>query len=145
MTSLNHDDFADTDDIPVTSLQGILDGRKNPDYEKVCFVIVISGSWGCFGDHREFHREFNGLFDLPMEQKVKGVRSATCSYFVSVIRHEMLDMHGFLWGMFNTYQYLEYVYQQCNDWTENFGDVSSWTGPSKTNFSQGTLKKKRLP
>ncbi|KAM1050192.1 hypothetical protein ACFX13_032700 [Malus domestica] len=68
MTSLNHDDFADTDDIPVTSLQGILHGRKNPDYEK-----------------------------------------------------------------------------QCNDWTENFGDVSSWTGPSKTNFSQGTLKKKRLP
>ncbi|BBG99662.1 2-oxoglutarate and Fe(II)-dependent oxygenase superfamily protein, partial [Prunus dulcis] len=31
---INHDDFADADDIPVISLQGVLDGRKNPDYDK---------------------------------------------------------------------------------------------------------------
>lgn len=85
--AINHDDFADTDDIPVISLQGILDGRKNPDYEKVCRVMVSAcEKWGFFKlvDHgvaleivENFIGSLNGLFDLSMKQKVKGVRSAT--------------------------------------------------------------------
>ncbi|XP_050150137.1 gibberellin 20 oxidase 1-B-like [Malus sylvestris] len=85
--AIKHDDFADTDDIPVISLQGILDGRKNPDYEKVCRVMVSAcEKWGFFKlvDHgvaleiiENFIGSLNGLFDLSMEQKVKGVRSAT--------------------------------------------------------------------
>ncbi|XP_008238401.1 PREDICTED: gibberellin 20 oxidase 1-like [Prunus mume] len=84
---INHDDFADADDIPVISLQGVLDGRKNPNYDNVCQVMVRAcEKWGFFKlvDHgvaletiESFIGSLNGLFDLPMEQKLKGVRSAS--------------------------------------------------------------------
>lgn len=85
--AINHDEFTDAHDIPVISLREISDGRRNPNYEKVCKVMVSAcEKWGFFKlvDHgvaletiENFKGSLNGLFDLPMEQKLKGVRSAS--------------------------------------------------------------------
>ncbi|KAK9927666.1 hypothetical protein M0R45_024838 [Rubus argutus] len=85
--AINHDEFTDAHDIPVISLREISDGRRNPNYENVCKVMVSAcEKWGFFKlvDHgvaletiENFKGSLNGLFDLPMEQKLKGVRSTS--------------------------------------------------------------------
>ncbi|KAA8526022.1 hypothetical protein F0562_007878 [Nyssa sinensis] len=85
--AINYNDFADGDDIPTISLQAILNGKKGQEYEKLCQAMVSAGEkWGFFKlvDHgvawetiENFRRQLHELFDLPMEQKLKGARSAT--------------------------------------------------------------------
>ena len=87
--AINYDEFADGDDIPIISLQGILDEKKekSQDYEMLCRAMVnASSSWGFFKlvDHgvdlkviENVKLRMNELFDLPMGQKLKGARSAS--------------------------------------------------------------------
>lgn len=85
--SINHDEFTDAHDIPVISLREISDVRRNPNYEKVCEDMVSAcNKWGFFKlvDHgvaleivERFKGSMNDLFDLPMEQKLKGARSTS--------------------------------------------------------------------
>jgi gibberellin 20-oxidase len=75
------------DDIPVISFRGVLDGNKKRDYQVLCEAMVnASSNWGFFKlvDHGvaletidEFKLRLNELFDLPMERKLKGGRSAS--------------------------------------------------------------------
>ncbi|KAK9275169.1 hypothetical protein L1049_022430 [Liquidambar formosana] len=83
----NYNDFTNGDDIPIISLQGVLDGKEGQDYEELCRAMVnASDEWGFFTlvDHgvaweivENAKKQFNALFDLPMEEKLKGARSAT--------------------------------------------------------------------
>lgn len=89
--AINYDEFADGDDIPIISLQVILDEKekkkKSQDYEILCQAMVnASSNWGFFKlvDHgvdleviENVKLRWNELFDLPMEQKLKGARSAS--------------------------------------------------------------------
>ncbi|KAF3971132.1 hypothetical protein CMV_005236 [Castanea mollissima] len=87
--AINYDEFADGDDIPIISLLGILDEKKkkSQDYEILCQAMVnASSNWGFFKlvDHgvdlkviENVKLRWNELFDLPMEQKLKGARSAS--------------------------------------------------------------------
>ena len=87
--AINYDEFADGDDIPIISLQGILDEKKkkSQDYEMLCHAMVNAcSSWGFFKlvDHgvdlkviENVKLRMNELFDLPMGQKLKGARSAS--------------------------------------------------------------------
>lgn len=86
--AINYDEFADGDDIPIISVQ-VLDEKKkkSQDYEILCQAMVnASSSWGFFKlvDHgvdlkviENVKLRLNELFDLPMEQKLKGARSAS--------------------------------------------------------------------
>ncbi|KAL6348746.1 hypothetical protein AAG906_033402 [Vitis piasezkii] len=84
---INHDDFADGDDIPTISLEGNLSGKPRQDYDKVCQVMVTAcEKWGFFKlvDHgvaietvENVKVQLNELFDLPMDQKLKGARSTS--------------------------------------------------------------------
>ncbi|GFZ02086.1 hypothetical protein Acr_15g0006950 [Actinidia rufa] len=83
---INYNDFDDGDDIPSISLAGCLNGEKDQSYEKACHdMVVASEKWGFFklvdhGVHLEiidnFKARLHEVFDLPMEQKLKGGRSA---------------------------------------------------------------------
>lgn len=85
--AINYDDFADGDDIPVISFRGVLDGKKNRDYQNLCEAMVNACSnWGFFKlvNHGvaletidKFKFRLNELFDLPMEKKMKGGRSVS--------------------------------------------------------------------
>jgi hypothetical protein len=85
--AINYDEFVDGDHIPIISFRGILDEKKNQDYEILCQAMVnASSNWGFFKlvDHgvdlkiiENMKLRWNELFDLPMEQKLKGARSAS--------------------------------------------------------------------
>ncbi|CAL5432514.1 unnamed protein product [Camellia sinensis] len=78
---INYDHFDDRDDIPLISLQ------KDQNCEKVCRdMVAASNKWGFFKlvDHgvpseivENMKARLNEMFDLPMEEKLKGARSAT--------------------------------------------------------------------
>ncbi|GMY29935.1 gibberellin 20 oxidase 1-like [Fagus crenata] len=77
--AINYDEFVDGDHIPIISFRGILDEKKNQDYEILCQAMVnASSNWGFFKlvDHgvdlkiiENMKLRWNELFDLPMEQK----------------------------------------------------------------------------
>lgn len=87
--SLKHDDFGDVeDDIPEISLNNRI--RDNDDqqlYDNLCQVMVkASENWGFFKlvDHgvpteivENFTTRLHELFDLPMEQKLKGGKTSS--------------------------------------------------------------------
>ncbi|XP_059657643.1 gibberellin 20 oxidase 1-like [Cornus florida] len=85
---ISHNEFADGDnDIPVISLRGILDEKEGQEYAEACQAMVAATQkWGFFKlvDHgvaseivEKAKTRLQKLFDLPMEQKLKGGRSAT--------------------------------------------------------------------
>ncbi|XP_058086773.1 gibberellin 20 oxidase 3-like [Magnolia sinica] len=84
---INHDDFEEGDDIPIISLLNIMKGGRSHEYDKVCKEMVdASGKWGFFKliDHgfplntiENMKESCHELFDLPMEEKMKGARSAS--------------------------------------------------------------------
>ncbi|KAL7160537.1 hypothetical protein ABFS83_01G102800 [Erythranthe nasuta] len=83
--SIKHDDFSD--DIPVISLGGVRQKSNKDDqvYDTMCQTMVEAAQkWGFFKlmDHGVAHEIINDisvclnkLFDLPMEQKLKGART----------------------------------------------------------------------
>ena len=85
-SNVNHDDFSGGEELPIISLT---DGENNegPETEILCKKLTeASEKWGFFilvnhGVSREvierFQEQCNGLFDLPMLQKMKGARSET--------------------------------------------------------------------
>ena len=85
--TMNYDDFSDGDDIPTISLEGNLSEKPCQDYDKVCQEMVTAcEKWGFFKlvDHgvavetvENLKVQLNVLFDLPMDQKLKGARSTT--------------------------------------------------------------------
>ncbi|WOG90184.1 hypothetical protein DCAR_0209427 [Daucus carota subsp. sativus] len=85
--SLSYDEFEDGEDIPGISLQEVLESKKGDNYEKLCqLMVAASARWGFFKlvNHgvpsettENFKRRLHEFFDLPMEQKLKGARSAS--------------------------------------------------------------------
>lgn len=84
--TLNYNDFEDGDDIPSISLREVLEAKKGQNYEKICqSMVAASEKWGFFKlvDHgvdseiiENMKRRLHEFFDLSMEQKLKGARSA---------------------------------------------------------------------
>lgn len=78
---INYNEFANEEDVPIISLQ------SSTNYDKVCQDMVnASKKWGFFKlvDHgvdskiiEEAVARLNELFDLSMEEKLRGVRSKT--------------------------------------------------------------------
>ena len=85
--SLSFDEFEDGEDVPVISLQEVLESKKGNNYEKLCqLMVAASARWGFFklvnhgvpsATTENFKRRLHEFFDLPMEQKLKGARSAS--------------------------------------------------------------------
>ncbi|XP_020519352.1 gibberellin 20 oxidase 1-like [Amborella trichopoda] len=84
---IRHDDYESGDNMPLISLLEILDGKRESEaYENLCKDMVMAcESWGFFKlvDHgipnvviESMKERCLGLFDLPMEQKLKGERSS---------------------------------------------------------------------
>ncbi|XP_048229503.1 gibberellin 2-beta-dioxygenase 4 [Ricinus communis] len=84
--AIDHNSFANgDDDIPVISLQGVFDERKDQEYDNICQEMVnASAKWGFFKlvDHgialetiEKFKVHVNEFFALSMEQKMKAARS----------------------------------------------------------------------
>ncbi|XP_015060097.1 gibberellin 20 oxidase 3-like [Solanum pennellii] len=87
--TLKHDDFGDVeDDIPVISLNNrVRDNDDQQVYDNLCNVMVkASEDWGFFKlvDHgvssdivENYITRLHELFDLPMEQKLKGGKTSS--------------------------------------------------------------------
>lgn len=85
--SINYDEFETVDDIPVVSLATVTKGERGEEYDKVCKDMVLAcEKWGFFKlvDHgveceiiERMVDRCNELFDLPIEQKMKGARSTS--------------------------------------------------------------------
>ncbi|KAF3644414.1 putative polycomb protein embryonic flower [Capsicum annuum] len=87
--TLKHDDFGDVEeDIPVISLNNLIRGNDDQQlYDNLCQGMVkASENWGFFKlvDHgvsseivENFTTRLHELFDLPMEQKVKGGKTSS--------------------------------------------------------------------
>ncbi|OIS99691.1 increased dna methylation 1 [Nicotiana attenuata] len=97
--ALKHDDFGDViNDIPVISLNGIWDNQEL--YKNVCQDMVkASEKWGFFKlvDHgvpseivENYTSRLQELFDLPMEQKLKGGKTSSLplGYYASNPEYE---------------------------------------------------------
>lgn len=84
---ISYNDFEQVDDIPVVSLSTVMNREKGEEYEKVCKDMVHAcEKWGFFKliDHgmeseiiQRMVGRCNELFDLPMDQKMKGARSTS--------------------------------------------------------------------
>ncbi|KAJ7952564.1 putative Gibberellin 20 oxidase [Quillaja saponaria] len=84
---IKYNNYSDAEEVPVISFKGILDDKKDQDYNKVCKAMVdASEKWGFFKlvNHgvaletiEELKACLNKLFDLSMEQKLRGGRSST--------------------------------------------------------------------
>ncbi|OVA14955.1 Oxoglutarate/iron-dependent dioxygenase [Macleaya cordata] len=85
--TIDHDDYESGDNIPMISLLKVINGKKDEDYLKACNdMVMASEKWGFFKlvDHgvkleiiENMKKMCNDMFDLPMEKKMKGGRSAS--------------------------------------------------------------------
>ncbi|KAK2989703.1 hypothetical protein RJ640_012924 [Escallonia rubra] len=86
--AISYNDFSDGDDIPVISLRRVLEAKKDQGFcDELCReMVTASEKWGFFKlvDHgvaveiiENMKVRLNEIFDLPMEQKLKGARSAS--------------------------------------------------------------------
>ncbi|PHU07372.1 hypothetical protein BC332_23861 [Capsicum chinense] len=106
--TLKHDDFGDVEeDIPVISLNNLIRGNDDQQlYDNLCQGMVkASENWGFFKlvDHgvsseivENFTTRLHELFDLPMEQKLKGGKTSSLPLGKWLMSHQLIPLGAYL-------------------------------------------------